>query len=173
MWVRREVNVIAVALTIALVAGLLALLYVIVRFSIMSSSKTKDAAKRLRTPRVEGVEQIVGFPPPPELFALYEAPFVESMEFYLVDRLRTPPAIWPIGAFIPLTAQDVREKKKVVEVDGIPIADDLDKGMYYVTRSGAVRLRSPDVPSKDVEVAPSVRALLGFERSNEWPGQKS
>ena len=164
---------IVAVLTAALVVGLLAILSVIVRFSIVSPWKTRGAAKRLRTPQIDGIEHIVGFPPPPELLALYQAPFIESMEFYLVDRSKAPPAIWPIGAFNPLTAQDVREQKKVVEVDGIPIADDLDKGMYYVTRSGAVRLRSPDVPSNDVEVAPSVMTLLSFERRDDWPGPTS
>jgi len=163
------VTSIANVLTEALVVGLLALLFVIVRFSIVSSSKTRAAAKRIHTPQVDGVEQIVGFPPPTELLALYQAPLVDSKEFYLVDRAKTPPAIWAIGAFNPLTAQDVRERKKIVEVDGIPIADDLDKGMYYVTRDGSVRLRSPDVRSGDVEVAPTVGALLGVERRDEWP----
>lgn len=158
------------AVSIALVAGLLALLYAIVRFSIISPAKTRGAANRLRSPQADGIGAIVGFAPSPALVGFYrEAPFIESIEFYLVDRSKTPPAVWPIGAFSPLTPQDVRENRTVVPVDGIPIADDMDKGTYYVTNRGAVRLWSPDVPANDVEVAPTISSFLGFERRDEWP----
>jgi len=85
------------------------LLGAITRFAIVSPAKTKASKSRLRRPEPEGIE---------------------SMEFYLVDRSRQPPATWPIGAFSPLTKADVREKMKISRVTGIPIADDLDKGMY-------------------------------------------
>jgi hypothetical protein len=47
-----------------------------------------------------------------------------------LDHSKGPAAIWPIGAFSPLTPRDVLEMTKVSGVkNGIPIADDLDKGM--------------------------------------------
>ena len=160
-----------IGVSIVLVAGLLGLLYAIVRFSIISPAKTRGAANRLRSPEVDGIQAIVGFAPSPELVGFYrQTPFIQSMEFYLVDRAKTPPAVWPIGAFSPLTPRDVRENRTVVQVDGIPIADDMDKGMYYVTGSGAVRLRSPNVLANDVEVAPTIGSLLDFELRDEWPG---
>ena len=161
-------TIVAAVLSAALVIGLLAV--AVVRFSIISPAKTRGATNRLRNPQPGGVEEICGFAPSPELLAFYkQAPFIESMEFHLVDRAKTPPAIWSIGAFSPLTPLDVREKRSLARVDGIPIADDLDKGMYYITKSGAVRLWSPNVPWNDVEVAPNITVLLGFERHSKWP----
>jgi hypothetical protein len=44
----------------------------------------------------------------------------------------------------------------------IPIAWDMDKGVYLVTSTGAVVLRSPDVPGGEVPVAKSATQLLSF-----------
>ena len=45
----------------------------------------------------------------------------------------------------------------------IPIAWDMDKGVYVVTPDGAVVLDSPDVPGRQVRVAASVREFERFE----------
>ena len=152
--------------------ALLALIF-IVRFSIVSPALRTSAKRALRHPQVQGIEAIAGFGPPLELLAFYQhAPFLENREFYLVDRACTPPTIWSFGAFQPLTARAVRENRRIANVDGIPIADDLDKGMYYVTSGGAVRLRSPNVASGEVHVSPDVTSLLRLEFHERWPGDK-
>ena len=45
----------------------------------------------------------------------------------------------------------------------IPIAWDMDKGVYVVTPEGAVILDSPNVPGRQVQVAASVREFARFE----------
>jgi hypothetical protein len=45
----------------------------------------------------------------------------------------------------------------------IPIAWDMDKGVYVVTPGGAVMLVSPNVPGRQVRVAASVREFERFE----------
>jgi hypothetical protein len=161
----------ATILAFVFVGLALVVLVGIVRFSIISPVLRKGAERTLRKPQVQGIDATVGFSPSPELLAFYrQSPFLEKKEFYLVDRANTPPTIWPIGEFQPLTVRIVRENLRIARVDGIPIADDLDKGMYYVTKSGAVRLRSPDVVSGDVHVASSITSLLGLEFHDHWPG---
>jgi hypothetical protein len=154
------------AIAILVCAVLVWFLWVLVRFSIISPWLTRGAPGRLRRPEPDGVEAICGFPPPPEWVRLYvEAPFVErDMEFDLLDRAHAPPRRWTIGEFYPLTARDLREARTVHGVrEGIPIAGDLDKGVYVVTRSGAVVLRSPNVPGGEVAVARSADDLRSFE----------
>ncbi len=46
---------------------------------------------------------------------------------------------------------------------GIPIADDMDKGVYFVTPDGKVMFRPPGRGAADIEVAPSAAALSRFE----------
>jgi hypothetical protein len=52
---------------------------------------------------------------------------------------------------------------------GIPIADDMSKGTYFVAKSGAVMLDSPNVRGRRVEVAPSVAAFATFEPTDIPP----
>lgn len=47
-------------------------------------------------------------------------------------------------------------------LDGIPVASDLDKGSYVVLASGAVVLRSVDLPGGEVFVAASASELAAF-----------
>lgn len=153
------------------VASLVLLLYAIIRFSIVSPRRTRGWKRRLRHPETEGVHGVSGFQPSPDLIAFYrQAPFIELVEFYLVDRSKKPAVEWPVGAFNPLTPVDVREQMKISGVAGIPIADDLDKGTYFVTDTGAVMLHSPDVAGGVVEVAPSIAAFGRFEVSERPPG---
>jgi hypothetical protein len=66
--------------------------------------------------------------------------------------------------FLPLTGRDVSEQKKVHGVlGGIPIADDLNKGVYFVTPGGKIMFRPPGRDARSIEVAPSATALSRFE----------
>lgn len=151
---------------VALVAvGLMVLLLgAIIRFSVISPLRTRGNRARLRQPDADGVAEICGFQPPSDLVELYRTdPLVERVELQLVDERHRPARRFDVGAFIPLTPKDVREACAVHGVrDGIPIADDGDKGTYVVLSRGAVVLRSPDVPGREVIVASSVSELMGF-----------
>lgn len=106
--------------------------------------------------------------PSHELIEFYRhATFVESTEFYLVDRSKDPPVTWFVGGFSPLTALDVREELKVSGiVAGIPIGDDMDKGTYFVAADGSVRSDSPNVRGRVREVAPTLAIFARFELSD-------
>jgi hypothetical protein len=146
---------------------LLLVLYAIVRFAIISPRKMKGAKGRLRDPDAENIGKISGIYPSAELVAFYrQAPFIEEVEFYLVDRSKEPAVSWFVGAFNPLTAPDVRERKKISGVPGIPIADDMDKGTYFVGGDGRVMLRSPNIPGREIEVAPDITSFSNFERAD-------
>lgn len=103
--------------------------------------------------------------PPADLVPFFEqAPFVERREFRLVDLADSADRAWDIGRFIPLTARDVREALAISHVKHlIPIAWDMDKGVYLVTPEGAVMLVSPNVPGRQVQVAANVREFERFE----------
>jgi len=149
---------------------LVLLLGAIVRYSVVSPHRIRDAAARLRTPDPEGVERACGMRPPDDLVSLYkEAPFIDRAEFYLVDVSTTPSKAWFFAGFNPLTFVDVAEQRRITGVkEGIPIADDLEKGTYYVTERGEIKLRSR---SGEVVVARSVRDLGAFEAHAEWGGE--
>jgi hypothetical protein len=159
------VGEIGLYLLAAVVVGIgLLLLGAIFRFSIISSLRARKSRPLLRTPDLEGVQQVCGFQLPVELARLYrEAPFIEQAEFALVDTSKHPPAHWTVGAFNALTPAAVREARAVSGVSGVPIADDLDKGVYFVDASGAVMLASPNVPGRRVLVAASIRAFSMFQ----------
>jgi hypothetical protein len=158
-------EIIAYAVMAGFVGLLLLLLVVIVRYSIILPYRTRGAPGRLRHPEPDGIATLCGFAPPQELLQLFlDGPFVEHMEFDLVDRRAQPPKEWSIGGFIPLTSLDVSAAREEFGVrDGIPIADDGLGGVYVVLRSGAVVLRSPEAPGGAAVVAQSVRDLWSFE----------
>jgi hypothetical protein len=141
------------------------LLVAILRFTIVSERRTRGAEGRLRYPNATEVAGIVGFPPPADLVAFYErAPFLDRKEFQLVDPTQEAGRAWDIGEFIPLTARDAREASAISSVKQLlPIAWDMDKGVYVVTPAGAVLLVSPNVPGRQVRVAANVREFETFE----------
>jgi hypothetical protein len=149
----------------ALIVGFgLLMLAVIFRFSVLSPRRIRGSRAMLRTPDREGVERAAGLTVPSDLVWLYkEVPFVERMEFELVDGSKMPPHRWTIGEFSALIGPVVQEMRAISRVPGIPIASDMDKGTYFVDESGAVLLASPDVPGGRVQVAPTVRAFAAFE----------
>lgn len=154
------------AIAILFCAVLLWFLWIVLRASVISPWLTRGAPERLRRPMPREVEAVCGFPPPPELLRLYTvSPLVgRALEFDLLDRSREPAPRWTISGFYPLTARDLREARSIHGVrDGIPIAGDLNKGVYVVTRNGAVVLRSPNVPGGEVAVARNADELGSFE----------
>jgi hypothetical protein len=88
--------------------------------------------------------------------------FVEESEFCLLDTSQTPPVRWWVNGFIPLTRLDTQEWKTITGVPGVPIATDIEKGAYYVSKDGTVRLQSPNVPKGDILVAPTVAVFRKF-----------
>jgi hypothetical protein len=143
--------------------GLL-LIGVILRFSIISSFRTRGSKRFIRKPDLDAAASVCGFPPPADLGQLYRnAPFIERMEFDLVDESKTPPKRWTIGSFKPLTRSVVREWRAISGVPGIPIADDMDKGTYFVDNTGAVVLCSPNIKESKALVALTVREFMAFE----------
>jgi hypothetical protein len=144
------------------------MVYLLITFlvlPIVAERWTRGADARLRHPAPSEVAGIVGFAPPADLVHFFEqAPFVDRGEFQVVDRADGEDRAWDIGRFIPLAARDVRVAMAISSVKhAIPIAYDMDKGVYVVTPDGAVVLDSPDVPGRQVRVAASVREFERFE----------
>jgi len=159
---------VSILVSVLAAALLLLVLGAIVRFSIVSPVRMRGAHDRLQDPDAAGVERVCGFPPPPDLVELYrDGALTRRSEFALVDTTREPARTWSFGGFYPLTGQDVMEQRKVHRITtGIPIADDLDKGVYFVTRDGRIMFRPPGCATSEVEVAPSATALSRFEVSS-------
>lgn len=152
-----------VVLALGLVLGLLVLLGAIVRFSVISTHRTRRAKDRMRTTDSVGVARVVGFDPPPAMIRFFaESPAVLAQDLVLVDEAPTSRATWEIAHFIPMTQDDVREWRAITGVDGLPFAVDPGKGTYYVFRDGTVRLASPDRPEGEIVLAPS------FEEFARW-----
>lgn len=151
------------------VVMLLLVLGAIVRFSIVSSWRTRDARDRLTQPDAAGVERVCGFPPPADLIQMYrEGLLTRLAEFSLVDKSQQPNKTWFFGGFYPLTSPDILEQRKVHGITaGIPIADDMDKGVYFVSRDGKIMFRPSGRKPAEIEVAPSAEALSRFEVANE------
>ena len=73
-----------------------------------------------------------------------------------------------IAGFSRVMGIDIREALKISgRLDGIPIAHDMDKGTYYVSRDGRVMLNTPNVRGRVTPVAISISAFAEFEAS-EW-----
>jgi hypothetical protein len=158
-------------LAILLVAGCIAVLLAIIRFSIISSRRTRGAKGRLHRPNLAEVEAKWNIKLPAALEALYASALVESAEQYLAAPGADREHAWHFYKFIPLTVRDLSESLKIAKVPGLPIAIDGDKGAYYLPfaqlKEGAtppVLLRTPDQKGQDVEIAASVEELMKFER---------
>lgn len=156
-------SILSYALLIFLVGGGLWLLYIMVRYSIVSPILTKNAHSRLRHPVPEGIPALCGVEPPPELIDFYLThPSVERFEFSLVDTSSKPEKRWDIGQFIPMTPLDVGEWRKVTHCHGIPFALDLDKGVYVLEQSGTIALLSPNVAGGRELVATAFSEFAAF-----------
>jgi hypothetical protein len=150
----------------------LTMLWVIVRFAIISPMRTRGAGGRMRKPQPEAVEKKWRVKLPPALAKLYrEHPAVERSEFYLAPDISNRDRWLYIYSFIPLTVVDISEAKRSSAVPGVPIALE-NKGTYYLP-SSALRGDEP-VPvmlrmhKKDQQVAASVEEFFGYT-ATEWP----
>ena len=158
----RDVLPIAVA-SIAVLA-LLGVLWAIVRFASVSPRRLRSSRAFLREPDVSAVEALCGFTLQPEVVTFYRtSPFLEHLDFALIDRSTTPSTIWRIGEFTALTPSAVREWRAVSGVQGVPIASDGEKGMYFLRADGSLALSSPNVPGGSVVVASSITALQRYD----------
>lgn len=146
-----------------IVVGGISLLWVIIRFSIISNIKTKGARVRLRFPDPEGVAPVCGFRPSEELVEFYKtAEVIDKQMFHFVDTRPSPPKGWFIGNFIPITPTDTEEWRKVSGVPGLPIAADWDAGTYYLSESGSVFLSDPRNHKSDLLVAETAADFAKF-----------
>lgn len=160
-------GVLIVVLSVVLV-GLLA---VYVRFSVISERTTRGWQGRLAHPRRKDVEDEWNVRLPPALDEFYqESGIVERSDFYLAPPDDAESRRWYIASFIPLTARDCAEWRRVTAVPGIPLALDEDKGLYYLplellrlNGTAPVFLRKPGMTSpEDICVAPSVDEFARF-----------
>jgi hypothetical protein len=75
-------TIIAAVVALAVIVGGACVIYMFVRFGIISARITKGASTRLRHPAPDGIDALTGFPPPTELIDFYRhAPFVELVEY--------------------------------------------------------------------------------------------
>lgn len=158
------------SLAIAVIGGItilcLMLLWVIVRFAIISPMRTRGADRRLRKPQAKEVEAKWRITLPSTLATLFrEHPIVERSEFYLAPDAADRARLLYVYSFVPLTVRDISEAKKASGVPGIPIALE-NKGAYYLPTT-ALKGTGP-VPvvlrkyNKDTQVARNVEDFFGF-----------
>lgn len=160
---------IGAVLAIVLIGGCLFMLYAIVRYSIIAPFRTRDSRGRLRTPVPDGIEPLVGFAPDAALLRFYrEWPHLERTEYFLVDPKTD--AAWFIGGFDPLARVDVAEKKNVVPGPGLPIADALESGTYFLLADGSIHFQELGARTRK-KVADSIAELATFvpKRHEDMP----
>lgn len=163
-------EILYLAIVLPIVCGLIYLLWIIIRFALISDIKTKGSERRLRAPDPEGVASVCGFHPTGELVEFFRsADVIECLEFHFVDTRSTPPKGWFIGSFIPMTPVDAKEWLKITRVPGLPIANDCDAGIYYLASSGAIYLSAPRRHETNLLVAETVETFTKFSRL-ESPG---
>ncbi len=162
-------QVLLLVVAVACTAAILAVLWVYIRFGILSRYRTRGWKDRLPHPRLEEVEVRWGVRLPRQLEALYRAGGIaELAEVYLAPPGPGASRRWFVAFFIPLTVRDLTEWIKITNVPGLPIAVDSDKGTYYLPFSGLsggsprVLLREPGKPCNDIEVAPCLDDFLRY-----------
>ncbi len=150
---------------VAALVPLIAILWAIVRFSIVSPKRTAGAATRLRAPDLIGAAKAAGFHPPPEIEEFYlESPLVEMQECVLIDSSKQPPREWPLARFFPISEVDVAERLAVAGLSGVlPIASDLEKGVFAISSNGTVELWTPGASWSTQKVASSILEFSRFE----------
>ncbi len=162
----------AFAITIVLILAFvcLAVLWAIIRYSFISGRRTHGWQRRLHHPTIAEVEANWKLSLPASLESLYRSEFVDCSECYLAPRDSDRAGWWYLAHFIPLTVRDVSEWLAIVNVPGIPIAIDGNKGSYYLPfehlREGKlppVLLRVPGPKRQDIEVAASIEQLATYE----------
>jgi len=147
-------------------------LYAIVRYSIISSWRTRGEEGRLRVPDLDGIKEQFGVELPQCLADHYRtSPWIERAHFQVVRYGERPEAhLWCIGAFIPLAVPDIREWLGITGVDGIPIATTEGKGIYFVPsapppgedRHPVLLSRPGEKEAEIVRVADSIDEFFAF-----------
>jgi hypothetical protein len=163
---------------VAICVFLLFLLGVIVRFSIISSARTKGWQKRLRRPEISEVEAKWGVKLPQAMGTFFRSEIVERSDFYLAPSGSKQSDWWYIERFVPLTRRDLSEWMKVTNAPGIPFAIDASKGTYYIpfeplrqNSTAPVLLRLPGRKREDRTVSSSFEDFAKFE-PREAPDEK-
>lgn len=157
----KEILYLVIGITIA--SGCIWLLWIMIRFAIISGIKTKGAAGRLRCPDPDGVTAICGFRPSAELIEFYRtSDLLDKHEFHFVDTRPSKPKGWFIGSFIPIAPVDTKEELKISGVRGLPIADNCDGGVYYLSESGSIYLSDPRNHKSDLLVAETASDFVRF-----------
>ena len=157
-----KAQVLLLAVTVACTAAILVVLWVYIRFGIIS--RVPDTRMEGSSPAspLGGSGSQVGSPvASPARSTLPRRRHRRLAEVYLAAPGPGPSRPWFFAYFIPLTVRDLAEWIKITNVPGLPVAVDSDKGTYYLPfsglRSGSPRvlLREPGKPGNDIEVAPT------------------
>ena len=157
----KEILYLVIALPIAV--GCLYMLWMIVRYAIISDIKTRGARGRLRFPDPDGVAAVCGFRPSEDLVEFFKtSEAIDEVEFDFVDMRSSPTQGWFIGNFIPMTPTDTKEWRKASGVPGLPIADNCDGGIYYLAESGGIYLSDPRNHKSDLLVAETAADFAKF-----------
>ena len=155
------IDIFTYVLSFVLIGSLLYLLWIIVRYSIITPILTRGSRTRLRKPNIEGIEKVIGFPVSDEIIKFYkEWPYLEKTEYYLIDDNNNKE--WFIGGFEPISKIDVKEHIKTSYVKGLPIADDLNMGLYYLASDGSINISSPNYEGNYAKVADSIKEFSNF-----------
>lgn len=155
---------------LAVFAALVGVLWVIIR-SIIAERRLRGWESRLAQPCLEEVEAKWGVRLPRVLEEFYRSGAAERSEFYLVPPGADRGPRWFVNGFIPLTVRDISEWIRGIDLPGIPIALDGDKGFYYLPvealrGGGPCPVLHRDLggrwPFTDAAVAPSVEDFVQF-----------
>lgn len=148
---------------------LAAVLWLFIRYSIVSSIRTKGWHGRLQHPKVAELERELQVKIPQSLESYFHSDIVSRVELYLAAPGSVEPEWWFVARFVPLTTRDQNEQRKIAKVHGLIIACDGSAGQYYVPfepmRHGGdlpVLLRSPNLKNMETVVAPRFEDFAAF-----------
>ena len=155
-------------LFLALIVGGISLLWMLFRYSFVSSKIKANAREVLRSPSTSDIEESIGFETPHGLVEFYQAvPFLEEKEFYLSNVCGDSEQLLDIGGFEPLIKPHIGENQKITGQKRLIIAFDMDKGFYFVAQDGSVNHWSPETGPEGHQVAPSIEIFSNFEVVDE------
>jgi len=163
-------------------AGSVVALGCLVIYAMISGARMQRSVKadrqHLRQPSVEALAPRLAPEVARDVAQFYrEATFVEQQEFVLIDERETRPTAWRVGEFYPITERVVRRFSALWRTQaGVPIADDMSKGTYFVEPDGTVILRVT-WKNEPIGVTDSVRRLAAMTVTEDvparavWPGE--
>ena len=153
-------EIINILIVLVFMGGLLCLLGVILWFSFISPFLDRDDRKMLSSPALDGIDAICGFKPDKSLSKLYKRKVITKMEFYLVSPSGEE---WGVGEFYPISKKYVKAKQKLHNISGLPIAGDLGKGAYFLSKNGQVKHLDHSLGGDAKLVAVDLESFLNFE----------